>query len=106
MDRGIVERVQDFFGVGKIYTAKAQVPTETSGATKTAAYYRVLRHNELPRIVEHFDEFPLQSSKANSYEIWRAMVALKREFRGRNHAALDELAVALSASQPRNQSWR
>ncbi|MBA3451565.1 MAG: hypothetical protein H0T42_00545 [Deltaproteobacteria bacterium] len=106
IDRPIVERVQDFFGVGKIYTAKARFPTANRGATKTSAYFRVLRHDELPRIVEHFDSYPLQSYKANSFKIWRGMVAIKREFRVRNREALEELALALSASQPRNQSWR
>jgi len=105
-DRPIVERVQQFFGVGRIYQVAARSPTSNSGATKTAAYYRVNRHDELPRITEHFDAYPLQSSKANSFKIWRAMVTLKREFRGRNKEALEELALALSASQPRNQSVR
>lgn len=95
VDRPIVERIQEFFGVGRLYRV---------GATKTAAFYRVNRHTELPRIVEHFDAYPLQSYKANSFKIWKAMVAIKRDFRGRNHAALEELALALSASQPRNQS--
>lgn len=106
VDRPIVERIQEYFGVGRLYRVAARAPTENAGATKTAAYYRVNRHDELPRIVEHFDTYPLQSYKANSYKIWKAMVTLKREFRGRNHAALAELALALSASQPRNQSWR
>jgi len=103
VDRPIVERVQEFFGVGRLYRVAGREPTETSGATRTAAYYRVNRYDELPRITDHFDTYPLQSYKANSYKIWKAMVTLKREFRGRNHAALDELALALSAAQPRNQ---
>lgn len=106
VDRPIVERIQEFFGVGRLYRVAARVPTENSGATKSAAYYRVNRHDELPRIVEHFDAYPLQSYKANSFKIWKGMVTIKRDFRGRNHAALEELALALSASQPRNQSWR
>ncbi len=104
VDRPIAERVQEFFGVGRLYRVAARVLTASSDATKTAAYYRVNRHDELPRIVEHFDAYPLQSYKANSYKIWKAMVTLKRDFRGRNHAALEELALALSAAQPRNQS--
>ena len=57
-------------------------------------------------VTEHFDRYPLQSQKREAYKIWRGMVDIKRLFRGRNKEALNELALALSAVQPRNQSWR
>ncbi len=44
--------------------------------------YRVNRHDELGRLVAHFDQYPLQSPhKQARYRIWRAMVVLKQEFR-------------------------
>jgi len=105
-DRSLLEAIQDFFGVGKIYQVRARDPRSGGGATKSASLYRVTRHDELGRITDHFDEYALQGCKAQSYKIWRAMVTIKRDFRGRNRDALEELALALSASQPRNQSWR
>jgi hypothetical protein len=105
-DADVLVRLQQFFGVGRIYKVAARTPTAMSGATKTAAMYRVNRHDELPRITSHFDAYPLQSYKANAFKIWRGMVTLKTEFRGRNKEALEELAFALSAAQARNQSWR
>jgi hypothetical protein len=105
-DSEIVHRVADYFRVGRIYEVKARAPTGNGGATKSATYYRVQRHDELPIITEHFDTYPLQSKKRDAYKIWRAMVDIKREFRGRNREVLQELCLALSAAQPRNQSWR
>ena len=106
-DRPLLEAIQQFFGVGTIYAVKARAPTQAGGgATKSASLYRVTRHDELDRITDHFNAYPLQGKKAESYKIWRAMVVIKRDFRGRNKAALEELARALSATQPRNQPWR
>src|SRR5262245_23670990 len=71
-DRSILEAIQDFFGgIGSIYRVKPRVPRASSGYTKTAAYYRVCRRDELDRVVEHFDSYPLRGSKAASYAIWR-----------------------------------
>jgi hypothetical protein len=105
-DSEIVHRVAEFFGVGRIYEVKARAPKGNGGATKTATYYRVQRHDELPIVTNHFDTYPLQSKKREAYKIWRGMVEIKREFRGRNAEALKELCLVLSAAQPRNQSWR
>ena len=103
----LLESIQRFFGVGTIYAVKARAPIAAgAGAAKSASLYRVTRHDELDRVTDHFNEYPLRGKKAESYKIWRAMVALKRDFRGRNKADLEELALALSATQPRNQPWR
>jgi hypothetical protein len=66
----------------------------------------VTRRDELPRIVDHFDRFPLRTTKRVQYEIWRRMVALKQEFRSSDREALAELALELSAASTRNQPWR
>lgn len=105
-DRPVLERLQDYFRCGKIYRVAPASARANSGFSKTALLFRVTRHDELPMVTEHFDRYPLQSQKREAYKIWRGMVDIKRLFRGRNKEALNELALALSAVQPRNQSWR
>ncbi|MBA3459508.1 MAG: hypothetical protein H0T46_06080 [Deltaproteobacteria bacterium] len=105
-DEPILLRLQDYFGVGKIYNVRARAPTERAGATKTASLYRVTKHDELPLVTRHFDAYPLQTEKAGAYKIWRAMVEIKATYRGRDGEALKELAYSLSAAQARNRSWR
>lgn len=87
-DELLLKRLRSFFGVGRIYELKA-----------AARYYRVTHREDLVRVVAHFDEFPLQSSKQQSFEIWREMVQLKAQFRQPNRAALDGLAARLSAGR-------
>ncbi len=77
-NREIIEKMQVFFGgIGKIYIRKEQLPTEKSGHTKPNAYFRVCKQNELLKIIEHFDKFPLQSKKQEVYTIWRDMAIEK-----------------------------
>ena len=105
-ERPVLERIQAFFNIGKIYDVRARSPTSNAGATKTACMYRVGRHDELPRILEHFARYPLQSYKAEAYKIWRAMAEIKTLYRVRNHEILEELAMQLSELQVKNQTWR
>lgn len=93
-DQPILTRLQDYFGVGKIYDVK------------TARLYRVTKHDELPLVARHFDAYPLQTQKLAAYQIWRAMVEIKATYRGREGEALKELAYSLSAVQARHRSWR
>jgi len=53
-------------------------------------------------VLEHFDRYPLRGLKARSYDIWRQMVVLKREFRKPRRDELESLAAQLSAASPRN----
>lgn len=109
-DQPLLESIQDYFGVGKIYRVQARSPSQgatSGGATKTASMYRVTRHNELPRVIEHFDNYPLQGEKRNGYAIWREMALLKTLFRkGADRELLSDLAQKLSSLAPRNQPWR
>jgi hypothetical protein len=100
----LLDAIRDFFGGrGAIYHVKARAaPTPSSGHTKDAAYYRVCRREDLERIVEHFDQYPLRGTKRRSYEIWRQMVVLKRDFRKPPREELDQLATQLSATSSRN----
>lgn len=102
-DKAILEDIRAFFGVGAIYRVVARAaPTPSSGYTKEAAYFRVSRRDDLERVLEHFDRYPLRGVKARSYDIWRQMVVLKREFRKPQREELDQLAAELSAASPRN----
>ena len=80
-NRGMLEKIQQYFdGVGKIYSRKESLPTNNSGHTKASAVYRVCRQEELLRIIEHFDKFPLQSKKREVYNVWRAMAIEKTKY--------------------------
>lgn len=105
-DRSILEAIQSFFGVGRIYDVKARAPSGRGGATKTAAYYRVTARNDLTYVLDHFDRYPLRSAKARVYEIWRLMVLAKQQFRNVDRSTLEALADELSSRVLRNQSWR
>lgn len=106
-DEPILEEIQTFFGgIGRIYDVKARAPGPRSGATKSAKYFRVSHRDELAVIVNHFDHYPLRTTKREGYEIWRLMVLLKRKFRQPDREMLDQLAAELSSLSPRNQPWR
>lgn len=81
-DRPLLEELQAFFGgIGRIYPE---------------AYFRVTRREELMTVVEHFDRYPLHSSKSRVYELWREMVLAKQEFRRPDRPLLDRLADEIS----------
>ncbi len=85
----LLQELQSFFGgAGRLY----EVDSRTS-------YYRVSKHDELARVVSHFDDYPLCSSKIRGYEIWREMVLVKQEFRRPDRARLDELAERLTSQR-------
>ncbi|HEY4181044.1 MAG TPA: LAGLIDADG family homing endonuclease [Kofleriaceae bacterium] len=104
-DSAVVWRVQDFFAAGRIYTTKARVPSKQGeGWTKTATYFRVIRKAELPRIVDHFEVYPLQSKKQEAFAIWKEMVALQCA-QGSRADGLGRLSIQLSSAQVRNKPW-
>ena len=103
----ILQRLQEFLGVGRIYNVVARKPSGHGGWTKTARYYRVTRRDDLVRIIEHFDQYPLQTEKLKSYVIWRQMVLLKQQsFRNPDREKLQMLAEKLSACCIRKQEWK
>lgn len=100
-DRPLLEALRDFFGAGKIYEVKARPPT------RAALLFRVSRADELERVLEHFDAYPLRGAKQDAYRIWRQMVVLKRGFRDRlrDHDELDSLDRKLTATSRRRQDF-
>ncbi len=105
-DDALLLSLQDFFGgAGAIYRVRPRRPTPGAGFTKAATYYRVCRRDDLKRIVEHFDTYPLRGAKAASYRIWRLMVLLKREFPRTCRDRVEQFAKRLSAASPRHAAW-
>lgn len=106
-DRPILEHIQAFFGgIGEIYTQRRRAPRPRGGFSKTASYYRVCRRDHLPRVIDHFDRYPLGGVKLECYRIWREMVFLK--LANPRRPPLDELnrlAEELSRASPRNKPW-
>jgi hypothetical protein len=82
-DLALLEALQEFFGgIGRIYPGRS-------------SYFRVTRRDQLVRIVEHFDRYPLHSTKQEAFETWREMVHAKQEFRRPERARLDALTERL-----------
>ncbi len=104
-DKELLTSIQRFFGgIGYLYPAKAHASDK--GKTKAACYYRVTRINDLLKIVKHFDDYPLEGLKKQSFQIWREMVMIKyNNFRRKHLDELEILAKKLSAISPRNQIW-
>lgn len=108
-NRQIIEDVRDFFNaVGDIYIQKESSSTPKAGLSQPAAYYRVTRIGELPRILEHFDKYPLQSKKKQeAYKIWREMVRHKLEnFRNIDYDLLRSLAEKLSSLNSQSRAFK
>jgi LAGLIDADG endonuclease len=106
-DRPLLEDIREYLGgIGSIYTAAARAAGDRSGATKTAAYFRVTRRDELMHVVDHFDRYPLRSQKRDVYDLWRMMVHAKQRFRKPNRELLESLASRITALCVRKQPWR
>lgn len=104
-DRCVLTLLQNFFGgIGKIYHVKARI--SNSGKTKTAAYFRITRVNDLLRIKDHFEKYPLKSIKNEQFKIWKEMLIIKRDnFKKKHIDKLESLVQKLSILSPRNQIW-
>lgn len=108
-NKQIVEDIQQYFGyIGNIYRAKESSPTKNSGFSRPAAYYRVTRIDELQKIVEHFEAYPLQSKKKlEAYAVWRDMVKHKLDnYRNVDYDKLRLLATKLSALNMQTRAFK
>lgn len=61
----MLDRIQAYFGVGKVYMAK-----------KNECRYLVRASKELRVIIEHFDKYPLITQKRADYELFKQAVEL------------------------------
>lgn len=67
--RDLLEQLQLFWGVGRIYDCKARPPTQKS------CYFRVTKKKDLLLIIDHFTKFPLHGGqKIKVFEAWRKLV--------------------------------
>lgn len=108
-NRQVVEDLQNFFdGVGHIYRGKGSNGAPNSGFTKPFAYYRVTKGSELQKIVDHFDKYPLQSTKKHeAYLIWREMVMYKKDnYRNIDYNRISELAGKLSMLNSQSRAFK
>ena len=108
-NREIVEDIREYFNyVGRIYYNKEAQPTSNSGLTRTSAYFRVTRIDELRVILDHFDKYPLQSKKKlEAYKVWREMVLHKIEnYRDADYNKLRVLAEKLSNLNSKSRAFK
>jgi hypothetical protein len=107
-DLAVLQELQAFFGGGSIYHMKARAPAANGGFTKVAKLYRVSDLATLHRVEAHFIQYPLVGHRAEAFEIWRTMLALKAlpgRMTPEGRASLFEFADQLSACSPRNRPW-
>ena len=108
-NRQIIEDIHEYFDyVGYIYHGKESQPSPNSGFSKPSAYYRVTKINELQRVIEHFDKYPLQSKKKQgAYKVWREMVKHKFEnYRDADYNKLLILAEKLSSLNSQSRAFK
>lgn len=107
-NRHIVEKIHKFFDyVGFIYKGKGSQPAKNSGLTKPYVYYRVTRIEDLIRIIEHFDKYPLQSKKIECYNVWKEMVLYKNDnWRSAAYDVMRPLAEKLSALNQKSRAFK
>jgi len=84
-DREVLEAVREFLAVGRLYSVPGGL------------YLRVSRHDELLRVVDHFDLHPLRGHRLEAFRIWREMVEIKSRFRQPDLHRLSNLAAQLSS---------
>jgi len=108
-NRQIIDDLRAFFGhIGKIYHRIESRGGPKSGYSRPATYYRVNKIDELQRIVEHFDKYPLQSQKKQeAYLVWRQMVKYKLEhYRDIEYEILRDLAEKLSKLNSKSRAFK
>ena len=59
-DKNILEIIQNYFGVGGI-----------TGHGSTSLKYSVRSYNDMKKIIDHFDKFPLITNKLNDYKLFK-----------------------------------
>lgn len=87
-DRPLLEHLRATTGVGRLYEAKPNKGLEARPGMNPTTHWRVSRLAECFRLVEIFDQFPLQSKKAGDFSLWREAVSHWAE---RNWLEMEEL---------------
>jgi len=67
-DKALLGRIKEFFGVGEVIDRKDGV-----------FYYRVSQVKDLMLVINHFDKYPLLSQKRVDFELFKQVIALKKD---------------------------
>jgi len=102
-DLPLLQQVQEYFGCGKLYFAKAvhgkfSDPTYVSGPR---VYFRITRRADLFKVIRHFEGHPLHGQKVKAYEIWVEMVFYKGRMYRHDMPKMMALAAKLSEANGR-----
>lgn len=99
-DLPILKAIQKYWGgIGHTYWDKERDQgTHISNPTEGFEVYNTQKKRELLVVVKHFEEFPLLSKKAMSFEVWKQMVYVFHE-KGPQAEELDALGDQLSSIQ-------
>jgi hypothetical protein len=90
-DAIVAAGVRAYFGAGKLYRL---------GTSGRAVCLRITRREELAKVTEHFERYPLAGAKRHELAVWTEMVRLKAgAFRRPPVDALERLAARLSDLQ-------
>lgn len=104
-DSSLLNSIQRYFGVGKIYYNKESLPNKNSGHSKPSLYYRVSKVIELIKIIHHFDKYPLMSKKAKAYKVWREMAILKQNLGKPDFNKINQLSLNLSRFNSKSRKF-
>jgi len=63
-DTMLLERIQSFFGTGKIYTHKDKI------------FYKITSMKNLSIIITHFEEYPLQTQKYADFLLFKSIIEI------------------------------
>lgn len=80
-DKALLEKINDFFGVGKVFARK-----------DGAYYYNVTSVKDLLLIIEHLDKYPLITQKRADFELFKQVVYLMLEQEHLTESGLDKIA--------------
>jgi len=85
-DAIVVEKIRNYFGSGRINKKPVTKSrrSKVKGAKPSVCYRIDLVEDLIDVVIPHFETFPLQSKKANDFEIWRQIVEfVARNLRGK-----------------------
>jgi len=99
-DLAILEAIREYWGgIGHIYREEEKDHgTHVSKPTEGFEVYNTQKKRELLVVVKHFEEFPLLSKKAMSFQVWKRIVYLFHE-KGPHAEELDALGDRLKGIQ-------
>jgi hypothetical protein len=81
-ERPILERIQSFFGCGRVRTGDHRKARARGGNACDQVVFEVRRMSDLlSRIIPHFERYPLRAKKQSDFRIWRDGVMLADEIK-------------------------